>query len=127
MGPLSDPRRGGSREPESHNITLPPQVDIYATGEISSKLCLDPSNLIQSAHGFSALQKGEKMKVLVVALSMLLSCSSLAVAQYYPRGYGTGSNPSDHYVNPYTTSGGDYIPGHYQTNPNYTPRDNYGT
>jgi len=35
MGPLSDPRRGGSREAASHIITLPPQVDIYATGEIS--------------------------------------------------------------------------------------------
>jgi len=40
---------------------------------------------------------------------------------------GTGSNPSNHYVSPYTTQNGTYVPGHYQTNPNSTQRDNYGT
>ena len=41
--------------------------------------------------------------------------------------YGTGSNPHDHYVRPHVTKNGVYISGHYQTNPNGTQRDNYGT
>jgi hypothetical protein len=40
---------------------------------------------------------------------------------------GTGSNPSSHYVSPHTTSTGTYVSGHYQTNPNGTQLDNYGT
>jgi hypothetical protein len=31
--------------------------------------------------------------------------------------YGTGSNPSSHYVQPHTTSSGTYVSGHDQTNP----------
>ena len=31
---------------------------------------------------------------------------------------GTGSNPADHYVQPYTTQNGTPVSGHYQTNPN---------
>jgi hypothetical protein len=42
-------------------------------------------------------------------------------------GYGTGSNPSSHYVSPHTTSSGNYVSGHYQTNPNSTQMDNYST
>jgi hypothetical protein len=41
--------------------------------------------------------------------------------------YGTGSNPNSHYVSPYTRSNGTYVGGHYQTNPNGTQLDNYGT
>jgi hypothetical protein len=41
--------------------------------------------------------------------------------------YGTGSNPSSHYVQPYYRSNGTYVGGHYQTNPNNTQLDNYGT
>ena len=41
--------------------------------------------------------------------------------------YGTGSNPNSHYVSPYTNSHGTNVPGHYQTNPNGTQLDNYGT
>ncbi len=46
-----------------------------------------------------------------------------AAAQYY----GTGSNPSDHYVGGYTRNNGTYVEPHYQTNPNATQMDNYGT
>ena len=42
-------------------------------------------------------------------------------------GPGTGSNLNGHYVAPYTNQSGDFHPGHYQTNPNSTPLDNYGT
>lgn len=41
--------------------------------------------------------------------------------------YGTGSNSSSHYVSPYTNSQGSTVQGHYQTNPNSTQYDNYGT
>ena len=41
--------------------------------------------------------------------------------------YGTGSNPSSHYVRPYYRSNGSYVGGHYQTNPNNTQMDNFGT
>jgi hypothetical protein len=41
--------------------------------------------------------------------------------------YGIGSNPNSHYVSPYTTQSGVYHSGHYQTNPNNTQLDNYGT
>jgi hypothetical protein len=41
--------------------------------------------------------------------------------------YGSGSNPNSHYVNPYTRNDGTYVAPHYQTNPNNTQRDNYGT
>jgi hypothetical protein len=40
---------------------------------------------------------------------------------------GTGSNPSSHYVAPHITSQGSTVQGHYQTNPNSTQLDNYGT
>lgn len=41
--------------------------------------------------------------------------------------YGTGSNPSSHYVRPYYRSNGTYVHGHFQTNPNNTQFDNFGT
>jgi hypothetical protein len=41
--------------------------------------------------------------------------------------YGTGSNPNSHYVQPHVSSNGGVVQGHYQTNPNSTQRDNYGT
>ncbi|HMF47496.1 MAG TPA: hypothetical protein VK603_02560 [Candidatus Saccharimonadales bacterium] len=46
-----------------------------------------------------------------------------AHAQYI----GTGSNPSSHPVQGYTTNSGTYVPPHQQTNPNSTQSDNYGT
>jgi len=40
---------------------------------------------------------------------------------------GTGSNPNSHYVQPHTTSSGNYVSGHWATNPNNTQLDNFGT
>ena len=40
---------------------------------------------------------------------------------------GTGSNPHDHYVHSYVRRDGTFVSGHWQTNPNNTQLDNYGT
>jgi hypothetical protein len=37
------------------------------------------------------------------------------------------ANPNDHWVEPHSDKNGRFIPGHYQTNPNDTEEDNYGT
>ena len=37
------------------------------------------------------------------------------------------SNANSHWVSPHTTSNGNSVSGHYQTNPNNTQLDNYGT
>lgn len=69
----------------------------------------------------------------VLILAITLVGVSTASAQYYGRsnggygGYGTGSNPSSHYVDGYTTNRGTYVAPHYQTNSNSTQYDNYGT
>ena len=41
--------------------------------------------------------------------------------------YGTGSNPRSHQSDGYTRNNGTYVAPHYQTNPNNTQMDNYGT
>lgn len=64
------------------------------------------------------------MKVIGLIAAMLALSATTALAQYLS---GTGSNPNNHYVAPHTTSNGAYVSGHYQTNPNSTQRDNYGT
>jgi hypothetical protein len=57
-----------------------------------------------------------------IALSVaLIALTSPALAQYY----GTGSNPSDHYVQGHSRSNGSYVQPHYQTNPNSYGGDNY--
>jgi hypothetical protein len=61
-----------------------------------------------------------RVAVTLVALGL----SGPAMAQGF---YGTGSNPSSHSVQGYTTNSGTYVQPHYQTNPNSTPSDNYGT
>jgi|SRR6185437_3175760 hypothetical protein len=76
------------------------------------------------------------MRAMILALTFL-SLAGTAHAQYYNsnRGsygglgssYGTGSNSSSHYVSPYTRNDGGYVGGHYQTNPNNSTLDNYGT
>lgn len=70
------------------------------------------------------------MKTLVLVV-LLLSTGS-AMAQYRTQslggfGYGTGSNPNNHAVERYTRRDGVMVQPHYQTNPNNTQRDNYGT
>ncbi len=72
---------------------------------------------------------------LALASALFLSTVSLANAQYgygtnpYPSSglNGTGSNPNSHYVRPYTTQSGTYVAPRYQTNPNNTQMDNFGT
>ena len=69
------------------------------------------------------------MKI-AIACALVIASVTAASAQYATRGSGlsgTGSNPSSHYVSPYTTSSGTTVGGHYQTNPNSTQLDNYGT
>jgi hypothetical protein len=63
------------------------------------------------------------------ALALILGTATAASAQLYggigqPQ-YGIGSNPNDHYVQPYTTQRGTYVEPHWQTNPNNTQFDNY--
>lgn len=76
-------------------------------------------------------------RVYVFAALLVLGAPGLAQAQYYGTqnygygsgygGYGTGSNPNSHYVQPHFNSNGTYTSGHYRTNPNTTRSDNYGT
>jgi hypothetical protein len=63
------------------------------------------------------------MKILAASLiAALLSAGASAQSIY---GYGTGSNPSSHFVQGYTNQFGTYVQPHYQTNPNNTQFDNY--
>jgi hypothetical protein len=74
---------------------------------------------------------------LALCITALLVTAGTANAQYYNsnRGssfgsgstYGTGSNPNSHYVAPSVNHNGTYNSGHYQTNPNNSALDNYGT
>jgi hypothetical protein len=73
------------------------------------------------------------MKKTIIALAVLAASVSAASAQYgyrsnsYGGGYGIGSNSSNHAVQGYVTQQGTYVQPHYQTNPNTTTLDNYGT
>lgn len=71
------------------------------------------------------------MKKLALVLALVIASTAGASAQYQQQNngglYGTGSNPNSHYVSPYTTQSGTYVAPHYQTNPNNTQLDNYGT
>jgi hypothetical protein len=66
------------------------------------------------------------MKI-ILGIGLLLATAVGASAQSNNSLYGTGSNPSSHYVQPYTRSDGTSVQGHYQTNPNGTQMDNFGT
>jgi hypothetical protein len=72
------------------------------------------------------------MKTILVGVA-LLGLTTGASAQYNSRnyglggGYGIGSNPNSNYVRPHVQRDGDYVPGHYRTNPNSTTLDNYST
>ena len=72
------------------------------------------------------------MKTLAIAIILASSATmALAGGRGGSSGHsglsGTGSNPRSHYVAPHTNSNGTVTQGHYQTNPNNTQRDNYGT
>jgi hypothetical protein len=78
------------------------------------------------------------MRAIILASAIVL-CAASAQAQSSSRGsggyptygssptYGTGSNPSSHGVEGYSTNNGTYVQPHQQTNPNGTQYDNYGT
>lgn len=67
---------------------------------------------------------GDSPKYLTQNLGALAQFSALAQGGTFS---GTGSNPSNHLVSGYTTQNGTSVQPHYQTNPNETQRDNYGT
>jgi hypothetical protein len=68
---------------------------------------------------------------MILGCALVIASVTTASAQYLGTTtnglYGTGSNPSSHYVSPHVSSTGTYVSGHYQTNPNSTQLDNYGT
>ena len=63
------------------------------------------------------------MRSYIIAFGLLVAGVTAVSAQ----GYGTGSNPNDHYVGGYETGRGTYVEPHYQTNPNGSTNDNYET
>lgn len=68
------------------------------------------------------------MRKILFCAAVLAVSTIPAAAQYRSYGgYGTGSNPNSHYVQPHFNSNGSYTSGHYQTNSNNTTLDNYGT
>lgn len=72
------------------------------------------------------------MKKSAVFVAVLVGLTTAAAAQYQPipmpyQGFGTGSNSNTHFVQPYVDRGGQLHSGHYQTNPNNTQFDNFGT
>lgn len=71
------------------------------------------------------------MKVVVLTAALVAGFSVAAEARGggSSRGfsYGTGSSGSSHYVAPHSNGRGGYTGGHYQTNPNSTRSDNYGS
>jgi len=71
---------------------------------------------------------------LVITLAALTLATTAASAQFNARnnsygasGYGTGSNPQSHYVQPHTAPNGSFYGGHFRSNPNPTELDNFGT
>jgi hypothetical protein len=83
-------------------------------------LCLNVTNV-------SFSKKGRKM-LKIFAIAAISLTPNVAFAQYYgqQRPYGSGSNPNSHYVRPHIQRDGDFVGGHYRTNPNQTQSDNYG-
>lgn len=63
------------------------------------------------------------MKMMLCAAALTLAGTCGAQAQ----DYGYGSNPSGHAVQGYERSNGTYVAPHYQSNPNGSTYDNYGT
>jgi hypothetical protein len=66
-----------------------------------------------------------------LVLALLVGSPLLAEARGgHSSGHSQGSghvNSGSHYVHGYTRGDGTYVPGHYATNPNSTPNDNYST
>lgn len=73
-------------------------------------------------------------KSIIVLFAILTATSAFARGGHHSGGYhggghmtGTGSNSHSHHVNGYSRRDGTYVAPHYNTNPNHTQRDNYGT
>jgi hypothetical protein len=74
------------------------------------------------------------MKIATIGGAMLV-IASVTTASAQPNfgaminqpNFWSGSNPNSHYVSPYINNRGTYVPPHYQTNPNSTQYDNFGT
>jgi hypothetical protein len=62
------------------------------------------------------------MKASILFGLVIIALPSAAFAQY-----GIGSNPSGHYVSGHASTSGTYVSPHYQSNPNSTTLDNWGT
>lgn len=71
------------------------------------------------------------MKVTLFAVAAILVTATTAPAQYTGyrsyNGYGAGLNPNSVYHQGYTTHSGTYVAPHYQSIPNGTQYDNWGT
>lgn len=88
-----------------------------------------PLSPLQPGHG------DDHMKKWTFALALVIASATAVSAQLYGTQqrnsgfgmYGTGSNPSSHQADGYTRNNGTYVAPHYQTNPNNTQMDNYGT
>lgn len=70
-----------------------------------------------------------RLMIFMAAMATAFASSADARGGGGSRGfsYGTGSSGSSHYVAPHSTGRGGYTGGHYQTNPNGTRSDNYGS
>ena len=70
------------------------------------------------------------MQKLIFATALVVLATPAAAQyqrnnQYY--GGGFGSNSNDHYVQPHVRRDGSSVEGHYRTNPNNNPYDNFST
>ena len=68
--------------------------------------------------------RGVLCAVGLVAVLLIFPLEALAKGG---RGSSRGSSGSSHPVRPYTKKDGTYVPGHRQTNPNGTTKDNWST
>lgn len=70
------------------------------------------------------------MKALLITAALIVPTAAMAQSNYgygtSSRPYGTGSNSNSHYVQPHVQRDGDYVSGHYRTNPDSSRSNNYG-
>lgn len=69
-----------------------------------------------------------RISVVLIATSLVFSYGALAQSgRSNSFSYGTGSSGSSHYVAPHSSGNGGYTGGHYQTNPDSSRSNNYGS
>lgn len=66
------------------------------------------------------------MKLFLVVAALAASTTAALALEGYGRSYGTGSSSSSHYVRPHVQRDGDFVSGHYRTNPDSSRSNNYG-